>query len=56
MGSKYSFGPPSYPVTVKKRFEIHQDCVFLDAESDGTIYFGLSAEMAKIRAIFHLCG
>ena len=31
-------------------------CVFFDVESDGTIYFDITAEMENIRAIFHLCG
>ena len=35
---------------------MHQGCVFFDAKSDGTIYFGISTEMTKIRAIFYLCG
>ena len=44
--------PPRIPL---KRFEMHQGCVFSDPELDGAIYFGLSAEMTKIQAIFHLC-
>ena len=47
---------PPAPRIYQKRIEIQEGCVFLDAESDGTIYFSLSAEMTKIRAIFHLCG
>ena len=39
-----------------KRLEMQQGCVFFDAESNGTTYVALSAEMTKIRAIFHLCG
>ena len=41
---------------IVKTFEMHQGCVFFDAESDSHIYFGMFAEMTKIRAIFHLCG
>ena len=36
------------PHISQKRFEMYQGCVFLHAESDGTIYFGLSAEMKKL--------
>ena len=39
---------------ITKTFEMHQGCVFLGAESDGTIYFGPSAEMTKIPVIFYL--
>ena len=53
VGSKYGFGPPNHPVY---RFEIHQGCDIFYAESDGTIYFGLSEEMAMIQAIFQLGG
>ena len=46
------------PVTsyIVKRFEMHQGCVFFDAESDGTIYFGLSTEILKLQPIFPLSG
>ena len=54
-GIKTRFYTSQPPRIYQKRFEMHEGCVFLDAESDGTIYFSLSAEMAKIWAIFHLC-
>ena len=53
---KIRFWTSQPPRISQKRFEMHQGCVFLNTESNGTIYFGLSAEMTKIRAIFHLCG
>ena len=53
---KIKFGTSQPPRISQKRFEMHQGCVFLDAESDGTIPFGLSAEMTKKWTIIHLCG
>ena len=35
---------------------MHQGCLFFGAESDGIIYYGLSAEMTKIQAVFTFCG
>ena len=53
-GSNYGFmaNPPRKSL---KRFQMHQGCVLFDSDSDGTIYFGLSAGMEEIWAIFHLC-
>ena len=53
-GSNYGFmANPSRKSL--KRFQMHQGCVLFDSDSDGTIYFGLSAGMEEIWAIFHLC-
>ena len=46
-GVKTRFWTSQPPRISQKRFEMHQGCVFLDAESDDIIYFCLSAEMTK---------
>ena len=44
-GVKIQFLTSQPPRISQKRFEMHQGCVFFDAESNGTIYFGLSVKM-----------
>ena len=43
------FGPSQVPRLLENTFLLYQDCVFFDNKNDGTVCFGLSAEIHKIQ-------